>query len=89
MRFSRPSAHTFWRRLCLAALLIALGTAVGAPAFARKPPVHDRAKTSAKSMAEQAGKAYESGDFQRAALLYYNAWQTDDDASDYLFAAAR
>ena len=59
------------------------------PALAAPPAVSSRAKASAKIMAEQASKAYETGDFQRAAQLYYNAWQTDEATPDYLFAAAR
>ena len=44
---------------------------------------------SAGAMAQQALKAYESGDHARAAQLYVLAWKTNPAESAYLFAAAR
>ena len=46
------------------------------------------AKTSAATMAQQASKAYEGGDYARAADLYLNAWKTDARPA-YLWALAR
>ncbi len=89
MRSSGLGPCTALRWIASLALLGALGFGGALPAQAANPAAHNRAKTAATAMAEQAGKAYESGDFQRAAQLYYNAWQTDDATPDYLFAAAR
>ncbi len=61
----------------LAALAL---TSVSALAF-------DKQKAAAK-MAEQALGAYESGDYDRAAELYANAFHTDPNP-DYLYAQAR
>lgn len=47
----------------------------------------DRA-TSAFNMAQNASKAYEGGDYSRAAELYLSAWKTDAKPS-YLWALAR
>ena len=48
----------------------------------------DGAKAAA-AMAQQAIRAYESGDHVRAAQLYVNAWRTDPKTPAYLYAAAR
>ena len=89
MNFLCLRAPSFAVRTVLMGLLVVSGLGHVTLAFAAPPAQQKRVKASAKIMAEQAGKAYEGGDFQRAALLYYNAWQTDDATPDYLFAAAR
>ena len=40
-------------------------------------------------MAQQAIRAYESGDHVRAAQLYLNAWRADPKTPSYLYSAAR
>ena len=69
-------------RILALLLAIAFAVAIAAPGFAL-----DRAKT-AVSMAQQAGSAYESGSYARAAELYRNAYQTDPEPP-YLYGAAR
>jgi tetratricopeptide (TPR) repeat protein len=64
----------------LVALLTLL--ALAAPALAV-----DKSKV-AEGMAGQAGKAFETGDYPRAADLYLNAYRTDANAA-YLYGAAR
>ena len=65
------------------ALLVPLAFALNAaPASA-----FDKQKAAAK-MAEQAQSAYESGDYDRAAELYANAFHTDPEPN-YLYAQAR
>ena len=67
-------------RLSLALMVIAL--AVAAPAFGI-----DKAK-AALTMAGQAAKAYERGDYARAAELYLQAYDTDHNPA-YIYGVAR
>ncbi len=68
------------RRLVL--LLAVLCACTGTSAFAV-----DKAKV-AEAMAVQAGKAFETGDYSRAADLYLNAYRTDANSA-FLYGAAR
>ena len=77
---SRSSARTAGRWLGL--LLVLLCAAVSLPALAV-----DKSKV-AEAMAVQAGKAFETGDYARAADLYLNAWRTDANSA-FLYGAAR
>ena len=63
-------------------LVLLLSLAVSAPVHAV-----EKAKV-AEGMAVQAGKAFETGDYARAADLYLNAYRTDASAA-YLYGAAR
>ncbi len=56
--------------------------------MAARPALAADKSTVAASMAQQAGKAYESGDYTRAASLYFNAWRTSHEPS-YLWSLAR
>ncbi len=76
----RPSARLAGRWLGL--LLVLLCASVSLPALAV-----DKAKV-AEAMAGKAGKAFETGDYARAADLYLNAWRTDANSA-FLYGAAR
>lgn len=72
----------FFLKLLLPLLLLAFPVLLPQPALAV-----DVQKVAA-SMAQQAGKAYEAGDYVRAFELYLNAFRSDP-VSAYLFGAAR
>ncbi len=70
------------RRRWLGVLIAVLCACVSLPALAV-----DKVKV-AEAMAVQAGKAFETGDYARAADLYLNAFRTDANSA-YLYGAAR
>ncbi len=71
-------ARRFWL-----ALLVALSCG----SFSQAACAVDKAKV-AEGMAVQAGKAFEGGDYARAADLYLNAYRTDANSA-FLYGAAR
>jgi thioredoxin-like negative regulator of GroEL len=68
--------------LGLAGLVVAF-LAIATPAWAI-----DHKKT-AVALAQQAAKAFEAGDMDRAAQAYLEAWHTDASEPNYLYGAAR
>ncbi len=46
-------------------------------------------KKTAKALAQQAAKAFEAGEMDRAAQAYLEAWHTDGSEPNYLYGAAR
>lgn len=68
--------------MAIACGAVALGVAAAPPAWAVD------ASRVASSMAQQAAKAYESGDYPRAAELYLSAFRTDANSA-FLYGAAR
>ena len=46
-------------------------------------------KKTAMALAQQAAKAFEAGDMDRAAQAYLEAWHTDSSEPNYLYGAAR
>ncbi len=67
----------------LRALLIVLLVALALPAWAID------GKKTAVALAQQAAKAFEAGDMDRAAAAYLEAWHTDASEPNYLYGAAR
>jgi len=53
-------------------------------------PVHAiDGKKTAMALAQQAAKAFEAGNMERAALAYLEAWHSDGTEPNYLYGAAR
>ena len=81
-RRERPMTRRVWVTLGRFWLLLAL-LLVAAPAHAID------SKKTAMALAQQAAKAFEAGDMDRAARAYLEAWHTDPNEPNYLYGAAR
>lgn len=89
-----PMGPVFWRTLAELAALLVLGWCLGAtPLLAQTPEasaVRDgAARKSGIATASAAKRAFEGGDFRRAADLYWQAHLLDPADGPYLFALAR
>lgn len=84
----------FWAAVAGIAVALVLGCCLGAPALLAQTPaasaVRDAAaRKSGIATASAAKRAFESGDFRRAADLYWQAHLLDPADGPYLFALAR
>lgn len=85
---AHPQARSGRSWLCRVVGLTCALLLAGGPVTSAQAQGADRAKAAA-AMAGNAMKAYEKGDYERAAELFLNAWRTHPANSGLLYNAAR